>query len=195
MKKTLFSIIAVCALVLVVSGCNTEREQGGEERAVLKAGQQVSAEMVGWVAVPNTAPATTVDKDKNVTYAVVLTNNVVPRSLNNWIAMNPALFTKMTEIKVETKESPAADRWVMKPEGKSVPRSMHGWVAVPFSQPAIESSSKGKALEMATLYANNIIPKEMNGWVAVEPDALAKISEKYMMTGKGAELPKSRTNQ
>ncbi|HYF49551.1 MAG TPA: hypothetical protein VEJ63_09105 [Planctomycetota bacterium] len=186
--------IAMLGMVVALVGCNTEREQGQGERAVLKAGQQVSADMVGWVAVPNTQPAVTADKDKAVSYAVVQTNNVVPASMDSWVAVNTALFTKMTDIKVEVKDAPAGERWVLKPEGKSVPKEKHGWVAVPFTQPQIESSAKAKGLEMATLYANNIIPKEMNGWVAVDRETLAKLSEKYMMTGKGADLPKSRAS-
>ena len=55
------SVVATAVLALAVSGCNTEREKN-HDRAILKAGQQVSADMVGWVAVPNTAPATKKDK-------------------------------------------------------------------------------------------------------------------------------------
>jgi len=189
--KNLYSV-AMLAVLVALAGCNTEREEGQGERAVLKAGQQVSAAMVGWVAVPNTQPSLIADKDKAVSYAVVRTNNVIPSSMSSWVAINPTLFSKMSDIKVETQDSPDAERWVLKSEGKSVPKDKHGWVAVPFTQPQIESSGKAKGLEMATLYANNVVPKEMNGWVAVDRDTLAKLSEKYMMTGKGADLPKAR---
>jgi hypothetical protein len=191
MKNSILSTVVIAGLVLALSGCNTERE-AGTERAILKAGQQVSGDMVGWVAVPNTSPALTTNKDKNVTYAVISANNVVPDSMNGWVAIDPSLFAKMTDIKVETKDIPATDRWVLKPEGKSVPKEKHGWVAVPFTQPQIQSSDKGKGLQMANLSSNNIVPKEMNGWVAVDSIVLANLVEKHMMTGQGAELPKNR---
>jgi hypothetical protein len=191
--KTQLSALLLASLLFVLYGCNTEREVGEGDRAILKAGQQVSAEMVGWVAVPNTAPAVSTNKESNVTYAVVTTNNVIPAKLNGWVAMNPALFTKMTKIAIEVKEAPAVERLVLKPEGKAIPKDKNGWIAIPLTQPAIESNSKNKALEMAVLSANNLVPKELNGWVAVDKETLATLSEKYMSTGTGSELPKVRT--
>ncbi len=185
MKNTA-TIATVCALLLALSGCNTEREPS-QERAVLKAGQQVSADMVGWVAVPNTAPQTQQDKNANLTYALVATHNIVPASMDTWVAMNPEFFAQLTDIKLTAKATPASERWVLKPEGKSVPKDKQGWVAVPFSQPRIESSAKHKGREMATLAANQIIPKEMDGWVAVDATTLGKLVEKYMMSGKGSK--------
>lgn len=188
MKTTLLKVSAfVAVLALAVSGCNTEREKG-HERAILKAGQQVSADMVGWVAVPNTAPQTKQEKD--VSYAVLGTHNVVPETLDGWVAINPVFFTKLSGIKVEVSTGAAGERWVLKPEGKSVPKDKHGWVALPYSAPQIEKSEHKKDREMAALAGGNIVPKEMSGWIAVSSETLAKLSDAYMKTGAGSKVSK-----
>ena len=193
MKTYAKFLAALLAGSLFLAGCNTEPEDKNVDRAILKAGQQVSEEMVGWVAVPNSTPKVVAAKEKGLTYAVLSTHQYVPASMNSWVAMTPALFAKMTDIKVETKDAPAPEKWVLKPLGKSVPKDKDGWVAVPFSEPKIESSATKKALEMATLFTHNIIPKDMNGWVALDANTLAKVSEEYMKkAGPGAQLPKER---
>ena len=189
---TIKSLVVLCASVLVLglAGCNTEREPGAGNKAVLKAGQQVSADMVGWVAVPNTEPK--VAKGGDVEYAVLASQNVVPGALDGWVAINPALFSKMSDIKTETPNVAAAEKWVLKPEGKRVPKEMNGWVAVPPSSVSVEASARSEELKMAKLATYNIVPKELNGWVAVSPATLSKLSEKYMMTGKGSDPKQPR---
>ncbi|MGD0094403.1 MAG: hypothetical protein ABSE73_31225 [Planctomycetota bacterium] len=180
----LFVLVAL-ALALGAGGCFTERDNPKEERAILKAGQQVSADMVGWVAVPNTAPE--MRKSAELSYAVISAHNVVPAALGGWVAMNPAFFAKLTDIKVDTPPATSGERWVLKPEGKSVPKEKNGWIALPFSEPKIE---KHGDREMAQLCMDNIIPKEMHGWAAVSPENLAKLVEKYMGTGPGSKTTK-----
>jgi len=188
MKTTLKISAFVAVLALALSGCNTQVEKGSD-RAILKAGQQVSADMVGWVAVPNTAPQT--KKEKEVEFAVLGTHNIVPSTLDGWVAINPAFFTKLSDIKVEVPAGAAGERWVLKPEGKSVPKDKHGWVAVPYSEPQVEKSEHKKDREMAALANGNIVPKEMNGWVAVDRDTLAKLVTAYMKTGQGSKVSKT----
>jgi hypothetical protein len=187
MKRTNVLALFAVALVLGAAGCFTQREDPKEDRTILKAGQQVSADMVGWVAVPNTVPDV---KSGAIAYAVLAAQNVVPAKMNGWVAVNPAFFAKMTDIKVETPPAVTAERWVLKPEGKSVPKDKNGWVALPYSAPTIEKSAHKQDREMATLATNNIVPKEMHGWVAVEADALAKIVDKYLRTGPGSKVSK-----
>jgi hypothetical protein len=188
MKKiSILSLAAFAAIVLTLAGCNTEREQG-RNKAVLKGGQQVSADMVGWVAVPNTVPE--VKQAGGVSYAVLGTHNVIPTNMDGWVATNGAFFTKLSGVQVDAPKGSSSERWVLKPEGKSVPKDKHGWVAVPFSEPQIESSAHKKDREMAALIENNIVPKEMNGWVAVDRDTLAKLVEKFMQTGTGSKVSK-----
>lgn len=189
MRRTnVLTALFAAALVLGIAGCFTQRDKPGEERATLKAGQQVSAEMVGWVAVPNTVPQM---KDAaGLKYAVLSTHNVVPPALDGWVAMNNTLFSKMADIKVDEPAAAGGERWVLKPEGKSIPKEKNGWVAVPFSEPQIEKSTHKKDREMAVLAANNIVPKEMHGWVAVSREDLAKITEKFMLTGPGSKASK-----
>src|SRR5262249_9895390 len=97
MKKAFIAIIPVLTFagVLFIAGCNTERE-GKADRAVLKAGQQVSAEMVGWVAVPGGSPSVKEDKGAGVSYAVLSTHNIVPTTMDAWMAVPPTFFTKLS---------------------------------------------------------------------------------------------------
>jgi hypothetical protein len=184
--NTLTALVAFGAMLLTLAGCNTEREKG-MERAYLKAGQQVGPDMVGWVAVPNTAPEV---KKADFSYAVLAGHNVIPATMDSWVAINPVFFSKMTDIKIDAPKASASERWVLKPEGKSVPKDKHGWVAVPFTEPQIEASAHKKDREMAALLENNVVPKEMHGWVAVDRDTLAKLVAKYMSTGPGAKVSK-----
>lgn len=186
--KAMLAPIAVGALVLALAGCDTERDKGGQMRATLKAGQKVSNDMTGWVALPGaTEPNIKKDDSKGISYAVLGANNLVPYALNNWVAINPAFFTKLTEITVEApKES--GDLFVLSPKGIRVPADKNGWVAVPYNSPKIESSATRKDRELAKLSAEDVIPKEMNGWVAVDKDTLANLVDKFMKTGPGAKV-------
>jgi hypothetical protein len=185
--KSLTALVAFGAMLLTLAGCNTEREKGAD-RGYLKAGQQVGPDMVGWVAVPNTAPE--VKKGEGYSYAVLSGHNVIPASMDSWVAINPVFFSKMSSVKVEEPKASASERWVLQPEGKKVPKDKHGWVAVPFSEPQIEASAHKKDREMAALLENNVVPKEMHGWVAVDRDTLAKLVARYMSTGPGAKVSK-----
>ncbi|MFH0939407.1 MAG: hypothetical protein V1899_09025 [Planctomycetota bacterium] len=183
------TVILVGSLILI--GCNTIVEKG-ETRAILKAGQQISEDMVGWVAVPNSTPAI-VKKEKGLTYAVIATHQYIPASLNGWVAMTPTLFSEMTGVAVATKEVPASEKWILKPVGKSVPKDKEGWVAMPFTEPKIEATATKQHLKMAKLNTDNVIPKDMNGWVAVDTTVLAKLAkERVEKAGPGAQLPKER---
>jgi len=193
MKKALIAAIPVLTFagVLFIAGCNTQRE-GKADRAILKAGQQVSADMVGWVAVPGGAPSVKEDKGAGVSYAVLARHNIVPTTMDGWMAVTPKFFAKLTGIKIEEPAQDNSEMWVLKPEGMSVPKDKNGWVAVPYSVPQIESSSHKKELEVADLFGNNVIPKEMNGWVAADKETMAKLFEKYMSTGKGSDVGKKK---
>ncbi|HYG78255.1 MAG TPA: hypothetical protein VEK08_24850 [Planctomycetota bacterium] len=186
MNKNLLTLPVLFGVILL-AGCNTEREKNAD-RAILKAKQQVSADMVGWVAVPNTAPQT--KKEGNIAYSVLATHNVVPETLDGCVAINPAFFSKLSGVKVDVPAPVAGEKWVLKPEGKSVPKDKHGWVAVPYSEPVIEKSDHKKDREMAALSTNNIVPKEMNGWIAVDRDTLAKMVATYMNSGPGSKVSK-----
>jgi len=189
MKRTGMLLVPFAlALFLSVVGCNTRPDNADEARATLQAGQQVSADMVGWVALPNTVPEA--KQSGGLSYAVLATHNIVPAKLNGWGAVNSAFFTKMTDIKVDAPPAVTSQHWVLKPEGKSIPKDKNGWVALPFSEPQIERSAHKQDREMAALATNNIIPKEMHGWVAVSRDDLARIVEKYMRTGPGSKVSK-----
>jgi hypothetical protein len=187
----LFLSLFAAALMLGLAGCNTERDKEDSDRAILKAGQQVSADMVNWVAVPNAQPITKLDKESKIHYAILPANVVIPASLNGWSAMPPELFERMSKIKVERLKMPALDRFVLKPEGKKVPQEMDSWVAVQGTW--VQAESTGKKLQMAPLYRNQLVPKEMHNWVAVDKETLANLVENYMMTGAGSDLPKAKT--
>lgn len=192
MKKIndMFSILCFLGIVLTLAGCNTEREVGSGERAILKAGQQVSSDMVGWVAVPNSSPTSVQDKATGITYLVLASHNIVPVTVDGSFAVPPTLFAKMTDITIEVPKIGSEEKWILKPEGKSVPKDKQGWIAVSPSEPQVERSSHLKGLEVATLSSNNIIPKEMNGWVAIDKETFAKLVEKFLMTGSGSKVSK-----
>ena len=181
-------VTGILALGLALTGCNTEREKDLGDRALLKAGQQVSEDMVGWVAVPNTAPKLEQNKTAGITYGVLAAHNVVPAGMDNWYAVNPALFAKMTDIKIEAPKVATVEKWVLKPVGKKVPADKDGWAAVPNTQPTMDNREAG--YEIGTLFTNNVVPKEMNGWAAIDKETMAKLSEKYSQTGSGARVDK-----
>src|SRR5258708_17355353 len=139
-------IISAAALfaTLVLAGCNTKREPG-QERAIIHGGQQVSGSMVGWVAVPDTSPEMKSDDGKvigeKINYAVLAAHNIIPGTLNGWVAINPIFFSKMTEIKVEAPKTGTDEKWVLHHDGQSVPRDKEGWTAVPWNEPRIEASA------------------------------------------------------
>jgi hypothetical protein len=191
MKNSLLNLagfVGVCALLVILSGCETDLEKGKGDRALLKKGQTVKEGMGGWVAVPLTEPAIVENKEKALKYIVVRANNVIPFEQAGWVAMPPPLFEKLSGIKAEApKEAANIEQRVVLREGKSVPKQAAGWVAVPFQQPQIEKQKKG--LEMAQLLVNQIVSKEMHGWVAIDRETLSKLVEPYMNTGDGAELP------
>lgn len=189
--KNIF-VLSVAVLLLAFAGCFTEREAGQGNRALLKGGQAVAADMDGWVAVPNTSPAITKSGDLN--YAVLAANNVTTPAMDGWVALNPACFAKLTGIAVLTPTAAPAEVYVLK-EGRDIPKAKTGWVAVPNSQPAIETSTRIAILSLATLAGNQIVPKEINGWVAVDTATLAKLVEKAIDTGAGAEVPVPHKDQ
>lgn len=186
-KMTNLMAAFIAALLLVLSGCNTKVEEG-KHYAILKKGQQVSAAMTGWVAIPPSFPE--VKKEGDWSYAILANNNVVEPNTDGWVAINPKFFTELSGVSVATPASNDVERWVMKPEGKSVPKDKTGWIALPYSLPQIEASSNKPGREMAAISAGNMIPKEMHGWVAVDRDTLTKLVGKFMMTGAGSRTTK-----
>lgn len=188
MKPNALKLVAVLAIAtLFLAGCNTKVEEG-KDYAVLKKGQQVSGAMVGWVAVQPSFPV--VKKEGDWSYAVLSGNNVVEPPQDGWVAINPSFFSELSGVKLETPPAGSMDRWVLKPEGKSVPKDKAGWIALPYSVPQVEASSARKGREMAALSAGNLIPKEMHGWAAVDRETLSKLVGKFMMTGAGARTDK-----
>lgn len=189
MKTTKLVAALVAAVTLVLAGCNTEKQEG-KDYAVLKKGQQVAGAMVGWIAVPNTTPVIKKDDAKGVSYALLATDNIVLDGQDGWVAVNPAFFTKLSDIAVPAAAAKSSQKWVLKPEGKFIPKDKDGWVALPYSEPQIEASSHKKDRELAVLSLGNVIPKELNGWVAVDKETLAKLTQKFMMSGPGSKVSK-----
>jgi hypothetical protein len=188
-RTTLVSLVALTLAGMVLVGCDADNTQTRYGRTYLKGGKKVPSNLVGWVAVPGSEPKVTDDKNAAISYAVLSSHNIVPGSISGWVALKPALFAKMSGIKIDAPADNASELYVLN-AGARIPLEMSNWVAVPNTQPQVESSSSKKDVGLAKLYADNVIPKELNGWIAVNPDTLAKLSEKYMMTGKGARTSK-----
>ena len=177
---------------LFLSGCDNrqENEYRSSGQVHLKAGDKVSSSMVGWVAMPSTsAPEIKKDDSKSLSYAILSGNNIVPDSMQGWVAINPIFFTKMSGVSVTAPAAPG-EMWVMNFKGERIPFDKNGWVAVPHSEPQIESSSTHKGREMAKLSVNNVIPGTMNGWVAVDNNTLTELVKKFMASGPGSNLSK-----
>jgi hypothetical protein len=189
-RSTLCSLAALTVVALILGGCDADNTQSRSGRAFLKGGKHVPSNLVGWVAVPGAEPKVTEDKNVGISYAVLSTHNLIPGSISGWVALKPALFAKMSGIKVDAPAESGGSELFVLTGGSKIPYDMTNWVAVPNTQPEVESSASKKDVGLAKLYTDNVIPKELNGWVAVNPDTLAKLSEKYMMTGKGARTTK-----
>jgi len=189
-SKLFLRSVAVLALLCGL-GCDNDRDSssyvGG--KYLLRPGKHVSSQIAGWVAVPGNEPKTIDDKTSGLSYAVLTTHDVVPSTMSGWVAINPSLFAKMSGIKVEAPKDDQSELIVLH-RGELISGDLANWVAVPNSQPQVEVSSTKKDNGLAKLSSQNIVPKELNGWVAVNPDTLATLSEKYMMTGKGSRTSK-----
>jgi|GEM_PF-6061276 len=184
--------VLLAALLVGLSGCDSQRDPG-LQRATLKGGKKVSQDMVGWVAMPGTvAPEIKQDKDKGVTYALLSTDNVVSGETNGWIAINPKYFSKFAKVTLDEPKAVSSSRWDLDFKGKKIPQELTGWVAIPNTPPKIERDPVNKTMEMATIWNNQVIPSEMHGWVAIDKDTMAKLAEKYMFTGPGADVGKSK---
>src|ERR1700761_9414856 len=130
--NALKTVAAVAVIALGFAGCNTKVEEG-RDYAVLKKGQQVSGAMVGWVAVSPSFPV--VKKEGDWSYALLSSNNVVEPAQDGWVAVNPSFFTQLSGVTLETPAATSGERWVMKPEGKSIPKDKDGWIAIPYTVP------------------------------------------------------------
>src|SRR5690242_318958 len=122
MKKMMLGLFAS---VVFLAGCQTERDEGQGDRATLKGGQVITYDMTGWVAVPYSVPD--VKKASNVNYAVLTAYNVVPVNLQDWIAVNPKLFSKMSGIAVDAGNLPEDPRYYLEAKGKKIPKDKTGW--------------------------------------------------------------------
>lgn len=164
--------VAVMAMSLVVlAGCFLEKEQG-RERTLLKMGAEVPEALNGWVAVSPAAPKSFTNQELGVTYHVLATHNLVLAKMQGYKAISPALFERLTKIKVEAPTAPACQMWTMK-VSKKVTKEMDGWVGLPLSYPDIQKQGENG---LAVLLEDQIIPKEMNGWVAMDSETFAKIA-------------------
>jgi hypothetical protein len=184
--QTLFAALAAAALVVALAGCYPEREPG-QNRAALKAGQTVPPDMNNWVALPNTVPEAKTSGE--LKYAVLATHNIIPANLDGQVALDPALFTKLSGIAVEAPKGTGAVPYVLK-EGKTISKDKSGYVAVPGDNPKIIKSSNG-SMATAELVKSQVVPKEMNGWVAIDRDTLGKLAEAKLAPKEG-DLPKKR---
>ena len=188
MKNTpaLFAALIAVALVVALTGCYPEREPG-QNRAALKAGQTVPPDMNNWVALPNTMPEA--KTSEGLKYFVLATHNVIPANLDGFVALDAALFTKLSGLQVEAPKGAGAPLYVLK-EGKTISKDKSGYVAVPNENPKVVKSSSG-TMATAELVKSQLVPKEMNGWVAIDRDTLGNLAEKKLAPKEG-ELPKKR---
>jgi hypothetical protein len=172
-------VAAMAMSLVLLAGCFLEKEQG-RERTLLKYGAAVPAAMTGWVAVSPAEPKAVTNQELGVTYHVLATHNLVLAKMQGYKAISPALFERLTKIKVDAPAAPACNMWTMK-EGKKVTKEMDGWVGLPLCYPQVQKQGDSG---LANLVEDQIVPKEMNGWVAMDSDTFAKIAGKDAMQGR-----------
>lgn len=186
--------VFICVfLTTTLSGCRLKREAGQRDRVILRAGRQVPRSMAGWTAVPPREPVIVrpvgaVD-GKRIVYAWLATDEVVPESMDRWVAMPEKMFSAMAEIELpRLKKTEPTKHWEMRLY-RRVPKEKDGWIGVPGLRPTITRARRNKDKAMAKLATGHLIPAEMDGWVAVPPDVLEKLVVAYQMrafkTGKG----------
>jgi len=166
------ALVAFC-LTVFVAGCMVEKD-AGHNRARLIADKYVSDDMDKWVAVPNITPKPTTDSTKGITYYRLATHNVTPDNMDGFFALSPALFEKVTGLKLAAQNSPAGELMTLKSR-KKILKAQDGWIAMPLSYPSIQKQGEGFA--MATLSSDALIPKDMDGWVALDKETMAKVAE------------------
>ena len=187
MNRTIItSLFSVAVIALVLSGCDSDNDTRFGH-IYLRGGKKVPSRLQGWVAVQGNSPKVVEDKNAGISYAILATHDVVSSEINGWVAVKPGLFAKMSGMKTETPAGDQGELYVLYKDAH-IPEEMSNWIALPNTQPEVQSSATKKDVGLAKLAADNVIPKEMNGWVAISPDTLAKLSEKYMMTGKGSQV-------
>ena len=184
-RSIVYAFLTLAFSLVVLSGCDSDNDTR-YGHIYLKGGKKVPSHLAGWVAVQGTQPKLVEDKEAGFSYAVLATHNVVSSELSGWVAVKPGLFARMSGIKTETPAGDEAELYVLNKDAH-IPMEMSNWIALPNTQPEVESSATKKDVGLAKLAADNVIPKELNGWVAINPDTLAKLTEKFMMTGKGAK--------
>ena len=172
-----FALVALSMMVFV-AGCMVEKDKD-HNRARLIADKHVPDDMDNWVAVPGITPKPTTDSGKAITYYRLATHNLVPDNMEGYFALSPALFEKVTGLKLAAQTSPETELFTLKAR-KKILHEQDGWIAVPLSYPSIQKQGEGFA--MATLSPDTLIPKDMDGWVAVDKETMAKIAENDEMS-------------
>ncbi|MCW8131011.1 MAG: hypothetical protein KIS92_11735 [Planctomycetota bacterium] len=176
--------LAFAVSLLMVAGCGFLKKEEGANRTILKAGWQVSDDMEGWVAVPNSAPKES-KSEKGVGYYILSTHNIVPAKMDGFQAFSPKAFEKLSGIKVAEQKTPEGEMWAMRPAGRSVPKEKDGWIGVPLKYPKVEGGAG------AILGADQLIPKEMDGWVAIDKETSAKLVEEFTLNQQTINKRKS----
>jgi len=180
--KQMLKLMTLCfGAAILLPGCFLKKEPG-TQRVVLKKGWQVGTDQDGWVAVAPSEAKAAKDEAKKVSYHILATHNVVPAKLDGCYALSPALFDKLTGIKLAEQKTPESELWPMK-DGRSVPKEKDGWIGVALAYPRVEGG------KLATLGADELIPKEMDGWAAIDRETMAQLSAQAEM-GKVTVPPK-----
>ena len=171
--STIGLALVAFGMMAFVSGCMVEKEKD-HNRAKLIVDKYVPDDMDKWIAVPSNYPKPTTEGGKGVTYYRLATHNAIPDSMEGFFALSPALFEKVSGIKLPAAPAGAPSLIVLKAR-KKILKANDGWVALPEAYPSIQKENDSFA--MATLSSEAIIPKDMDGWVALDKETMAKLAE------------------
>jgi hypothetical protein len=146
--KSAVAFIA-CFGLLVLAGCKHDQNQGDESQPH---------------AAPQTAsvPSYSIKDEKGVKYAVLAQGSVITQNLDQWHALNPEFFTRLSGIAV------------------TVPAEVSPQPGYSYGIPHIEANPEHPEQKIGRLAAGYLVPKELHGWVAVDQKTFAELIKKFM---------------
>ena len=149
--------LTACSGLLLLAGCNHDRDREYNEAPQSSSGQY-SAPAPAMAA----APQQEVKDDHGVKFAVLAQGSLITPNLDQWHALNPEFFKKLTGITVP-------------PAVEVAPRAGFGYVI-----PHIEANPEHPDQKIGRLTAGYLVPKELHNWVAIDQKTFSELIKKFM---------------
>ena len=149
-------VIAACSGLLLLAGCDKHRDDYVDESR----GNNTYSAPVVTQAQPSTSE---IKEDHGIKYVVLRQGSLISRNLDQWHAVNPEFFTKLSDIPVEV---PPVDNTYYPNRGYVIPH--------------VETNPEHPDQKIGRLTGGYLVPKEIHGWVAVDQKTLAELVKKFM---------------